>query len=407
MELLILCAIAAGLIAVFLFFGEKKRTDPFSATDKPTPHQSPETVLTPDGLLAETDEEALQNPIEALRGQIRAGAETLFCRSLEDPMAGKHSISVSSDIVPHTQEAPDTGAAALSAKIPKMADSPSYGKAQRDRLMECIDSIPNFRSVHHRLQELLNHSATSAVSSLSSVIVGDPVLSAKVLKMVNSAYFGRSQKINSIGHALILLGMVQLRELLYREGMLAALKVNDPGKDLLIDTFWRHAAITSICASHISGLFPGLDQGTLFTAGLLHDIGKIILVRMDDRSEYTTQSTREDESRIFGIDHVEAGRLALEHWGFSDLMISVVENHHAPAAWPLKSLKVEPPVTQYLLVIFFADQLAKMIQPGQDYRTVDPVHASYHPVVNPDRFTRSALDGVLLTKIIKSEAFTA
>ena len=87
-----------------------------------------------------------------------------------------------------------------------------------------IESIHNFRAVHHRLQHILNDPALNVTSALSAVIMADPVLSSKVLKIVNSAYFGRAQKVNSIGHALFLLGMVQLREILYREGLLEIFK---------------------------------------------------------------------------------------------------------------------------------------------------------------------------------------
>ena len=192
----------------------------------------------------------------------------------------------------------------------------AYGDVDHNLLEQAkqqVESILNFRSVHGRLQQIMNDPAINIISSLSAMIIADPVLSSKVLKIVNSAYYGRTEKVNSIGHAVILLGMVRLREILYREGMLEMLKSNDPEKDALIEVFWRHATITSICAANLRSLFPGLDQGTLFASGLIHDVGKIILVRMGNHPEYTVHSSTHDEDRIFGINHVVTGMIALDN----------------------------------------------------------------------------------------------
>ncbi|MDQ5987631.1 MAG: hypothetical protein CSYNP_03376 [Syntrophus sp. SKADARSKE-3] len=279
------------------------------------------------------------------------------------------------------------------------------GRPILDTVMGHIDAIHNFRSTHQRLQQILNDPALNVVSALSSVITSDPVLSAKVLKIVNSAYFGRAQKVNSIGHALFLLGMVQLREILYRDGLLEIMKVNDPRKDELIGIFWQHATITSICASHLRILFPGLDQGTLFTTGLIHDVGKLILVRMSDGTDYTPQSTILDEDRIFGVNHAVIGRMALEKWGFSDMMTSVVTNHHSPSHAALGAMKLSGEAPQYLMALFLANQLAKMIQPGDNYLPVAPLHPSYHFLIHREAFNKAALDSKLLNQVSKSEVF--
>lgn len=377
MELWIVIAMLVALVlAVYFFSGKQTRVPPIRPVKIGPDSARVPSAGTPEAP-ADAGAESLQNPLDSVKAQIRTGIQTLFSRQVQEEGSVAAEPPICLDVEPQVM----------------------------DKVTKTIESIHNFRSVHQRLQKILSDPALNVVSALSTVIIADPVLSSKVLKIVNSAYFGRSQKVNSIGHALFLLGMVHLREILYREGMLDLLKVNDPEKNSLIDVFWRHATITSICASHLRGLFPGLEQGTLFTSGLIHDVGKIILARMSDDSEYTTQSTIEDEERIFGINHVVAGRLALEAWGFSELMISVVSNHHGPAHVPLPSLKLSQEASQYLMALFLANQLAKMMQPGQNYLPVEPLHPSYHALLNQDAFARAALDGVLMNQIAKSEAF--
>lgn len=363
--------ISLAVLFIYFYFRSSRSQTYTSAVDAPHSLPSPPRFPPPDS--GEPGMRLLDN----LKEQIRTGIVTLFPR----PEA-------------NNSEHP---------RIPFAYDEVDHKLLEQAK--QNIESIHNFRSVHSRLRQIMNDPAVNIISSLSSVIIADPVLSGKVLKIVNSAYYGRTEKVNSIGHAVILLGIVQLREILYREGMLGMLKTNDPAKDALIEALWRHATITSICAANLRSLFPGLDQGTLFTSGLIHDIGKIILVRMANNPEYTIHSTIHDEDRIFGINHVVTGMIALEQWDFSDFMRSVLANHHSPTFLPLGSAKMSQQAAQHLTVLFLANQLAKMVHPSQNYLSVDPLHPSYHPLIEPDIFLQAVLDNTFLYRISKSEAF--
>lgn len=376
MELLILfITIAVFVILAWFYFRGKESPAPTIRKARDAVDEPASSAASSQGPPAsEIIEPSLPAPLEHVKEPIRTGIQQLF--SQEEKADSRQPLSYEN------------------------LDREILAKAEAQ-----IDAIHNFRAVHHRLQQILNDPALNVTSALSSVIMADPILSSKVLKIVNSAYFGRAQKVNSIGHALFLLGMVQLREILYREGLLEVFKINDSAKDGLIEVFWRHATITSIIASHLRNLFPGLDQGTLFTAGLIHDVGKLILVRMDDLGNYTTRSTIHDEDRIFGINHIVIGRIALEKWGFSDLMISLVTNHHNPSCVPLQTLKLSGQAPQYLMVLFLANQLAKIILADEDYLPANHLHPSYHAIIDQDNFRRAALDGFLLAQIGKSEAF--
>ncbi len=137
-----------------------------------------------------------------------------------------------------------------------------------------IRDLKNFRVTHELCRALDN--PNSNMTDLAKIIVTDPVLSGKILKVANSAYFGLPQKVNSIGQALMIIGLYHIKNMLYREGLA---KLFDRGSAAAaeMELLWEHAVLTSICAGYIQDIFPGLDKGTVFTLGLLHDIGKFIL----------------------------------------------------------------------------------------------------------------------------------
>ena len=295
------------------------------------------------------------------------------------------------------------------AREPALDSLPlSYGDVQSEILAEAlvhVKELKNFRSDHHRLHKILNDPALQLGSELSKMVTSDPVLAAKILNTVNAPYFGLSQKVNSIGHALLLIGIVHIREILYRNGLLQLFMTKDPVQNEMVNDLWRHLTLTSICAAHLQGLYSGLDRGTLFTMGLLHDIGKLILLRWSGADQYNPNFTLAEEDQRFGINHAVIGRMALESWGFSDLMVSTIEQHHMPSLIDQEKLAMDEQGKKYLVVLFLADQLAKLILQEDGVERIIPFRNSYGNMIDQPNLIRTITDGVLFTSIIKSEAF--
>lgn len=284
----------------------------------------------------------------------------------------------------------------------------AYADVQKqvmDEVMVEVKALKSFRSDHRRLQKILNNQTLQIGSELSKIVTSDPVLTIKILNTVNSPYYGLPQKVDSVGHALLLLGIVHLREILYRNGLLKLFRTEDPFQNEIIETLWKHATLTSICASHLHRLYSDLDRGTLFTMGLLHDIGKLILLKWVGVERYPLSLTIGEEEAIAGINHAIIGRMALETWGFSDLMISVIEQHHAPSFCEANGLEMDEQKKKYLIVLFFADQLADLILNGEKADHVVPFLPSYLPMIDRQRFLDVSIDDVLLTSITQSEVF--
>jgi len=273
-----------------------------------------------------------------------------------------------------------------------------------------LSRLKKFRSVHEKLQLVLNDPKVQ-ISDISKHVTSDPVLVAKILKVANSPYFGIPGKIDSISHALMILGIVNIKNILYREGLLQLFLTNDPEKNKVMEKIWEHATLTSICAAQLHYLFGGLNRGSLFTMGLLHDIGKLILLMMpthaeNDRQEsYSGYSKLDQEDRLFGINHAVIAGIALSEWGFSDLMVNVVANHHGLAYKNRDSLKVDSGQLPYLFVLFVADQVAKRIGGDEDL-VVDILHPSYHQEIDRRQLQGLLQENIFLSQIRESGALS-
>jgi HD-like signal output (HDOD) protein len=275
-----------------------------------------------------------------------------------------------------------------------------------------IGTLRNFDAIHELQRTLGAPDAT--MNELTRLITRNPILSAKILQVANSSYYGMQQKLNSISHALMIIGMANLKAILYHEGVLNALRENNFRDRPEMQALWQHVNYTSIMASYVHYLFGGLNMGTLFTLGLLHDIGKFIMVRLAPAGQsvpgggYSPNWTMAEEEAVYGINHALVGRLALQHWGLSPVMVEAVAHHHAPSVLPPADLGLDPEALRYLLVLFLADRASHRFAGavgGQEIRQ-DGLHPGYHGLLDKDQLVRLLQDKSLLTQLLEARAIT-
>jgi HD-like signal output (HDOD) protein len=161
----------------------------------------------------------------------------------------------------------------------------------------------------------------------------DPVLTGKVLQLVNSAYYGLAQKITSLNRALVYLGMNTVKNLALSTALLQAIDVETAGVATLIKPVWRHSLASAVCTKGIAQMLkvqnPSIEE--YFIAGLLHEIGKIILIQAFYDSNPHTGNLTEDEEKIrYGLSHTQLGHLILKSWNFPDELTLGVRDHHNP-----------------------------------------------------------------------------
>lgn len=207
-----------------------------------------------------------------------------------------------------------------------------------DRILQSTDKLPPFPMVIQRAIQLMEDPRSSA-QNLVEVLQFDPSITANVLNLCNSAYFGLRRTVSSLREALILVGFDPLMEIILSQESTQFLKDPCRGYDLGQTDLWKHSVACALLSRIISKRLHREATLTLFTAALVHDMGKIMMGRFVQ--DYSGQirmltgegqlSFTEAEKEIFGIDHAELGGKVAEKWKFPRPIISAVRHHHAPS----------------------------------------------------------------------------
>jgi HD-like signal output (HDOD) protein len=289
------------------------------------------------------------------------------------------------------------------------------GEEISQKVLAHLETLKSFDTSQKLMRVIADPQA--AMTDLFRIITGDPILTGKILRVANSPFYGMPQKLNSINHAIMIIGMANLKGIVYNEGLLNVLNEKSFHHNPALHTLWQHANYTAICASNLGNLFRGMNQGTLFTLGILHDIGKFIMMKLSplpgndsvSAETYSPYLTMEEEEKIYGINHALVGRLALQQWGLSELMVKTVSLHHAPEYQNMNELGLDNEVLQNLLVLFLADQAATMIvaeNTGTDINDapIARLDPSYHGMIDHKRIQQLLLDQSVIGQLRVAEA---
>nr|WP_315213722.1 HDOD domain-containing protein [uncultured Duganella sp.] len=206
-----------------------------------------------------------------------------------------------------------------------------------DDVVRNLDDLPSLPAV---VMELLNSIDQDDVdiSVLARKVSHDQALTAKTLRLANSSLYGLQVKVTTIQQAITYLGFQTTRNLITAAAITGCFAEGHcPGFDH--KAFWRHSIATAACAKVLARQMR-FNQDYAFTAGLLHDIGRLVLVSCFPNQYAITLAYREEhdcylleaERKVLGVDHVDAGMALAEHWNFSDTMRLAIGGHHDPEA---------------------------------------------------------------------------
>lgn len=205
-----------------------------------------------------------------------------------------------------------------------------------DEISKLVERMPAFPQGVTKVLELASK-PNCAPKDLVKVIEHDPVMTMKVLKLVNSAYFGLSRPINSINHGVVYVGINTIKNLALSIAAIGMLpKANDAGFDM--NQFLMHslgvAGIAKLLAERLQ--VPDKDATDYFVAGLLHDFGKVVLAQYKPAEfQQALQRAREEqiplhqvEQAIYGISHAEIGGALAEVWKLPGNLVDCIRYHH-------------------------------------------------------------------------------
>ena len=201
-----------------------------------------------------------------------------------------------------------------------------------------VESFPSLSGATAKLLSLLDD-PNAPVAEIEEILRMDPGLTANVLKLSNSAYFGFPSEIGSVHKAIVLLGAKRLMQLVMTSCVNSVMNKPVPGYGLSTGELWRHSIAVSVAAEGLIKELNVPEADEIFTAALLHDVGKLVLGEfVKDDIEKIEKIVSKDvsfeaaEQIALGTDHAEIGAKILESWGLPKEVVSAVRWHHDPDA---------------------------------------------------------------------------
>jgi putative nucleotidyltransferase with HDIG domain len=206
----------------------------------------------------------------------------------------------------------------------------------KQKIQNILQLVP-FPAIAMEVIRLVENPKTSA-SKLGEVISRDQALAAKVLRVANSPFYGFPKQISTINFAIVVLGFETLKEIVLSVSLASSL-ANKLDKDFEIEKFWQHSLLVGIIAKHLAKDMGYRVSGEAFTAGLLHDIGILVIAQYFGREfkqivqiGKTGEFSFEEIERRFldNSTHYEIGSWLADKWNFPDQLVEAIAFHHQP-----------------------------------------------------------------------------
>ena len=228
-----------------------------------------------------------------------------------------------------------------------------------------IKSLASLPDVCIKINQMADDPNTST-NDIKAVIETDAALSAKLLQIANSSYFGHAMRIDDLNRAIMLIGTQGLRDLVWAMSSISTFsKLNANNVDMR--KFWEHALYTGLVAKILSKKCHVINQDRLFLCGLLHDIGHLALYQvMPEEMEVSFLRAKENEERlivaeknVIGFTHPAVSYGLLKMWKLPDSICQSVAYHHQPGKCDAYRLDAS--------IVHLADNIAKMAGKGSNY----------------------------------------
>ncbi len=238
-----------------------------------------------------------------------------------------------------------------------------------------IKDLPTLPSVLSKILATAADPDASAID-LGQHIQADQSLSATLLKLVNSAYYGFYRQIKTVTQAIVVLGFVEVRNLTLTATAFRTLGKSGSDYDRL--QLWRHSLGAAMAADRVVKAGK-LEIEGCFESALLHDIGKVVLDLLypdqfcaaAHRAHVEGRAIAGVESEMFGIDHAEAGGLLGEHWNLPPAVVDAIRNHHAP-----ERALIDSQLTQVAALANYITYLANLGELSNGVPPEYPVYAA-------------------------------
>lgn len=209
-------------------------------------------------------------------------------------------------------------------------------------LVETLKSLGTLPTVYSKVNELVNDPNCPA-AKLGDCISNDQAITSMILRLVNSALYGYPTYIDTVTKAVTIVGFKQTRDLVLASSVIDMFGKEGSAGGIDYRGFWKHSIATAVCSKIIASHMKKCDQEAMFTAGLLHDIGRLISFEMSDKLpiqdlldqvQNTETLLYKNERKMLGFTHMDLAEALFCKWNLPPLLKESAVYHHVPALAP-------------------------------------------------------------------------
>ena len=206
-----------------------------------------------------------------------------------------------------------------------------------EQLVKGVDKLVSLPEVCFMVNDMVND-PNSDIVQIGNIISQDPDLTARLLRLVNSSYYGFETPVDTVSRAIIMVGLRDLQSMIWASSAVETFN-HLPPSDANMAGFWRHSIFCAVTARILARECHILHPERLFVAGLLHDIGRLLIFHklpeqaqliLDREKQSVNCDITEIERDILGYDHAEIGRALCESWGLPEALAYSIGGHHHP-----------------------------------------------------------------------------
>jgi putative nucleotidyltransferase with HDIG domain len=207
-----------------------------------------------------------------------------------------------------------------------------------EEVLDGVEELVSLPAACVRINEMVDD-PTSSADDISQVITQDPALTARLLRIANSPFYGLASSVDTVARAVTVLGMRQVRDLALATTAVRAFE-GIPNKLVSMQSFWEHSIYSALAARTLAEDCLKSRRESVFVAGLLHDVGQLVLYnRLPDLSRQSLEAvldgpeeleSQEAEHELMGFDHAEVGAELMRRWGLPENLRECVAFHHSP-----------------------------------------------------------------------------
>ncbi|MFH1862470.1 MAG: HDOD domain-containing protein [bacterium] len=208
----------------------------------------------------------------------------------------------------------------------------------REEVFQTLQSTPDLPTLPSAFVHIMRilHDPTITVKQVALAVESDQAISMKVLKIINSSFYGLARSVDSVHQAIVLLGSQTLENIVVSMSIFKALGSGNKGSRFDREALWKHSIACGVIAKLLSERTQGITKEDAFLSGVIHDIGKVVIDRylhdqlnaIFEAVESKGISFRQAELEVLQTDHAEIGALIAENWSLPPKLVEMIAKHH-------------------------------------------------------------------------------